>query len=221
MEAWGQTRKRNAISAAVTFAVATLNAVTCRGVQLSEDVDSDTPRTAREIARRSIALHCAIAAAHGVSKDDITEWLKEEQLWNEVTPREMTFISEDLNDDKEIVWMTWLVEAQVALLWSIGKLDELPPASAKCDTGIVVGAMPGLFEPTAPFIASATLRSAKDIEREEEIIYDVHCRVDQAVRKGKRIPRGYDKDVVFFRHYGLSWVSGYCGQSWDEVTPDT
>ena len=42
----------------------------------------DTPRTAREIARRAIALHCTIAAAHGVSKEDLIEWLKDERLWD-------------------------------------------------------------------------------------------------------------------------------------------
>lgn len=188
---------------------------------MNNDTDLDKPRTAQEIARRVIVLHCVIAAAHGVAKDDITEWLKEEQLWNELTPRELAFMTRDEHPRQEVIWMTWFVEAQVALLWSIEKLNELPPPTKKCDTGLVVAAMPDLFETTAPFIESAVLRSAAEIEREEETIYDIHCRVNQAIRKGEEIPEGYDKDVVFFRHYGLSWVMAYCGQSWDEVTPDT
>ena len=187
---------------------------------VNDDADFDKPRTAQEIARRVIALHCVIAAAHGVSKDDITEWLKEEQLWNELTPRELAFMTQDEHPKQEVIWMTWLVEAQVALLWSIRKLDELPPPMRKCDTSLVIAAMPGLFETTSPFIESAVLRSVEEMEREEETIYDIHCRVNQATREGEEI-RGYDKDVVFFRHYGLSWVTGYCGQAWDEVTPDT
>jgi hypothetical protein len=183
--------------------------------------DLDTPRTAHEIARRAIVLHCAIAAAHGVSKDDLTEWLQEERLWNEVTPRELTFFTQDRNPRKEVIRMTWLVEAQVALLWSVGKLVALPQPTGKCDTGLVIAAIPGLFESTSHFIESAVLRGREEIEQEEANIYDIHCRVDQATRKGEEIPDGYDKAVVFFRHYGLCWVRGYCGQSWDEVTPDT
>jgi hypothetical protein len=188
---------------------------------VGDDGSLDTPRTADEIARRAIALHCTIAAAHDVSKDDLTEWLKEERLWNELTPKELTFFRKDRNPRKEVIWMTWMVEAQVALLWSIKKLDALPEPTGKCETGIVIAALPGLFESTSPFIESAVLRSRPKIKREEARIYDVHCRVDQATRKGEEIPDGYDKDVVFFRHYGLCWVRGYCGQSWDQVTPDT
>lgn len=185
------------------------------------DARLDMPRTSEEIARRAIALHCTIAAAHGVSKDDITEWLKAEALWNELTPRESTFFRKSPNPRKEVNWMTWMVEAQVALLWSIGKLDALPQPTGKCDSGLVIAAVPGLFAPTSPFIASAALRSRAKINREEAKIYDIHCRVDHAKRKGAEIPGGYDKDTVFFRHYGLCWVRGYCGQLWDEITPDT
>lgn len=187
-----------------------------------DELDSpDTPRTAKEIARRAIALHCVIAAAHGVSKDDIREWLEEEDLWNDLTPRELRFFAEEENTRDEIIWMTWMVEAQVALLWAIGKLNSLPPVTDKCDTGPVVAAMPGLFDPTAPFIESAVLRNRDEIENAEGRIYDIHVDVVQANRKGELIPEGYDESVVFFRHYGLCWVSGYCGQDWDDVTPDT
>lgn len=188
---------------------------------MDDDANPDTPRTATEIARRVIALHCTIAAAHGVFKSDLTEWLQEEHLWNELTPRELTFFSKKKNPRKEVIWMTWLVEAQVALLWSIGKLAELSPLTGKCNVGQVIAAVPAMFEPTSAFIKSAVRRSREKIKREEANIYDIHCNVDQAKRKRVPIPNGYDESVVFFRHYGLAWVTGYVGQSWDEVTPDT
>ena len=190
------------------------------GVGMDDDANLDTPRAAEEIARRTIALHCTIAAAHEVSRDDLTDWLKEEGLWNELTPRESTFFAQDRHSRKEVIWMTWMVEAEFALLWSIGKLDSLPPPTAKCDTGLVMASMPALFESTSPFIESAVLHSREEIEQEEANIYDIHCRVGQAMRQGKETAEGYDKDVVFFRHYGLYWVRGSCGQSWDQVTPD-
>lgn len=80
------------------------------------------------------------------------EWLKDERLWNELTPRELTFFKQDRNPKKEVIWMTWLVEAQVAVLWSIGKLNALPQPTVKCDTGLVIAAMPDLGESTSPFV---------------------------------------------------------------------
>jgi len=117
--------------------------------------------------------------------------------------------------------MTWFVEAQVALLWAIGKLDCLPPLTEKCDTGPVVDAMPGLFEPTEPFIESALLRSPEELEREEVQLYDIRCQLEKDARTGIASPEGYNKYVAYYRHYGLSWVVGYCGQAWDDITPDT
>jgi hypothetical protein len=185
------------------------------------DANFHSLRTAEEIARRSLALHSAIAAAHGVSKTELIKWLKQEKLWDELTPRELAFITQDENRRKAVVWMTWFIEAQVTLLWSIQKLDELPPPVEKCDPASIIAAMPSLFGATSPFVESAVLRSAEEIKYAEESIYNIHCDINQAVRKGEKIPRDYDKDVVFFRHYGLSWISGYCEQSWDEITPDT
>lgn len=185
-------------------------------------VNLDKPRTAIEIARRVIVLHCVIAAAHGVSKQDITEWLNEERLWDELTPHELKFMKQEKLFNQQDRWrLTWFAESQLVLLWSIGKLNEIPSPTKKCDTKIVVDAMPGLFEETLPFINSAIRRSDEDIENAEENIYDIHCRVGQAIRKGEETPEGYDSDVVYFRHYGLAWVTGYLNQSWDQVTPDT
>lgn len=177
----------------------------------------DTPRTAREIARRVIVLHCVIAAAHGVSKSDIAQWLQEEQLWDELTPRELKFLAQKKNSIKETNFMTWMAEAQAMLLWAIQKLEKLPLPTEKCDTRPIVDAMPGLFETTIPFIESATLHSAKKIEQTEESIYELHCQVCKVGQTGQ--PANL-KDILFFRHYGMSWVIGYDGQSWDEVTPD-
>jgi len=181
----------------------------------------DTPRNAEEIARRAIALHCAVAAAHGVSKTDVTQWLQEEGLQAELTPREVMFLAGASPSKKDVGWMSWCVEAEFALLWSIQKIPKLPVPTSKCNTGLVMAAMPGLFEATESFIRSAVLRTAAEIEEEYERIYDIHSSVRDAMRHGAPIPDGYDKDVVFFRHYGFNWITGYCGQSWDEITPDT
>lgn len=181
----------------------------------------DTPRNAEEIARRTILLHCTVAAAHGVSKQDIAQWLQIEKLHAELTPREARFMAAAAPAQNEVTWMSWLAEAQFVLLWSIGKIGQMPLPISKCDTGLILKVMPGLFTTTNPFILSAKLRASGELEVEYERIYDIHCTVRGALRKGAQPPNGYDKDVVFFRHYALNWITGYCGQAWDEIRTDT
>jgi hypothetical protein len=46
----------------------------------------DTPRTAKEIAKRAIIISTIVACAYGDSKADNIRWLKQEGLWDEVSP---------------------------------------------------------------------------------------------------------------------------------------
>ena len=181
-------------------------------------VDTDTLRTSDEIARRSLALYAPIAAAHGVPKGDLAEWLKEEKLWGELTPRELRFLTQAEPPEKERIWMIWFGEAEYTLLWSIGKIESLPLPKSKCDTDLIIGAIP-LWQSTASFIHSAVLKEV-EVRQEAERIYDIRVDIGKELRRGVPPPDGYDKDVAFFRHYALNWVIGYCGQSWDEITPD-
>lgn len=183
--------------------------------------DHDVPRTAGEIARRVLVLHCVIAAAHGVSRDDLTKWLKDEELWEAASPLEQRFLSNSAPSDKEIINATWRVEAQVALLWAIGKIFGLGSLSEQCDTGPMVDGIPELFSSTKEFIDSAMLRKPDVIGEEYEKVYDSHWKARDAVRRNLPIPDGIEMGIVQERHYGFNWLTGYCGQEWDEITTDT
>lgn len=91
--------------------------------------------------------------------------------------------------------------------------------TGQCNTTPLVDAMPELFSSTSDFIESAILRSKVEIEEEYERIYDIHWKVRNAKRTG--VPIEYDGGVVQERHYAMNWITGYCGQAWDEITTDT
>ena len=183
--------------------------------------DHDVPRTANEIARRALVLHCMIAASHGVPRDDLTRWLEDEGLWESATLREKQFLSNSAPTEKEIINATWRVEAQVALLWAIGKISSLGSLSEQCDTGPIVDAIPELFSSTKDFIDSATVRDSVVITDEYVVVYNSHWKARDAVRRELPIPEGIDLGIVQERHYGFNWLTGYCGLDWDDITTDT
>jgi len=182
-------------------------------------VDHDIPRTAVEIAKRAIALHCVIAASHEVSRTAMSEWLKSENLYDELSPWERKFMETETNTRRDIIQASWRTEGQVALLWAIQKIDHMDPLTAQCNTTPLVDAMPELFSSTSDFIESASLRNKEEIEEEYERIYDIHWKVRNAKSTG--VPIEYDSGVVQERHYAMNWITGYCGQAWDEITTDT
>jgi hypothetical protein len=178
-------------------------------------------RSAEEIAKRVLVLQCVIAAAHGVSRDDLLEWLMEEDLMASVSKVESAFLHDSNPTEKARNRMQWMAEAQFTLMWAIGMISTLPEPKSRCDTAAIHKVIPGLFKSTKPFIADAVKREDEEIEDVEYRTYDIHVDVRQAIRHSKPPPHGYDKDVVFFRHYALAWLTDLDFESWDEVTPDT
>jgi hypothetical protein len=83
-----------------------------------------------------------------------------------------------------------------------------------------VEAIPGLFESTNSFTESAVHRDLKELQIYEEKLYNMRCDHAQA-QKNNVISKDIKKEMAFFRHYGFSWIVGYCNQLCDEITPDT
>lgn len=189
--------------------------------QNSDDADHDVPQTASDIARRALINQCVIAAGHGVPKSRLRNWLKQEGLWLHASPKEKGFLNIAKSSQRDIFSATWRAEAQVALLWSINKLKSLGTLAETCESGPLVDAIPDLGESTERFIATAKLRPRKKINQEYEVIYDAHCRLRDARRRGVEPPEAINADVIQERHYAFNWIMGYCGQSWDDITTDT
>jgi hypothetical protein len=74
---------------------------------------------------------------------------------------------------------------------------------------------------TAGFISSAQLRDEAEIRDEYEKIYDAHWRVRDARIHERPIPDCLDAGAIFERHWGFNWLTGYCGQEWDQISTDT
>ena len=183
--------------------------------------DPDTPRTAGEIARRAIVLHCVIAAAYDVSRENLIAWLKEEDLWEAASPAEQRFLTTATPPKQDTINAKWRAEAQVALLWAIGKIPSLGSLSESCDTGPLVDAIPAFFTPTKEFIETAVLRDEATIHEEYENVYDAHWKTRDAIRRKVPIPDDVKPSIVQERHHGFNWLTGYCGQEWDEISTDT
>jgi hypothetical protein len=116
---------------------------------------------------------------------------------------------------------TWRAEALLPLLWALGRIKSLTPATSICDLQLVQSVLPTLFTSTSEFISRATLRSEDDISEAHEAVYQAHWSVRDAQIKKRPVPNGYHAGVIQERHHALNWLIGYCGQDWDDITTDT
>jgi hypothetical protein len=184
-----------------------------------DDCSEPSNRSITEVASRAIVLHCVAAVGYGVSSQSVVSWLKNQSLWEVVSPHERAFLGSDSPDEKERNHARWRQEAQWALLWAIGKVAALGLPTKTCDTRMIVDEiMPGLGDSIESFISSARFRSPTEVLAEDDRIYNLHCYARNAFREGT-MPSDLVYDVLLQRRYAFEWLNG--DEDWDDVTTDT
>jgi hypothetical protein len=180
----------------------------------------DAPRTAKEIAKRAIIISSVVACAYGDSKADNIRWLKQEGLWDDVSPEELAFLTTK-TDKKTNHKFTWRIETLVPLLWVIQKIPSPQTLTEQCNMEAIKSAIVWPPASTKAFIESSFVRAESEISEEYEKIYHAHWSVRDAEINNKAIPDNLDPEVVYERHYAINWIIGYMGQEWDDISTDT
>ena len=180
----------------------------------------DEVRDESEIARRALALFGVVGLGLGAPHIDINSWLKEEDLWGELSPSELAYVSTKEPTKKQSIDATWKSEALIVLLWTLEKIEYLPAITEQCDTSIFQELLPPYANlSSAEFIASAKRHPDDILIRMADELMDYHWQARDAKIHSK--PTELDIEIIQERHHAINWVIGYDGAPWDEVTTDT
>jgi hypothetical protein len=182
----------------------------------------DVTRSPDEVARRALALFSVVGLAQGAERKLVRQWLRENELWDALSPIEAGFIDASPPSRRQVVNATWWSERLVMLLWALGEIDELPAADKQCDTREFQGVLPPFADVSVPaFIAHATLRADADLIEMADLVLGLHwaARNAELVDRAPRVP--VDVEIIQERHHAINWVIGYDSAPWDDVTTDT
>jgi len=186
------------------------------------DEPEDQVRTTEEVARRALVLFGFYAISVGGPRDEIVAWLREENLWNDVSPEESALFLKPDPTQREINNASWRSEALLMLLWSISKVESLPRANEQCNPSLFQELLPPYADLSpSEFISTASLRSEDELLEMASTCLDLHWQARDAHINGRPAPDHVDIEIVQERHLAINWVTGYCGLPWDEVTTDT
>lgn len=183
---------------------------------LIDDLPPDEIRDAQAIARRALTLFSTISLAFGNPRDEIVSWLKEEGLWEELSPTELAFVSSQNPTQKQKINASWQSEALIVLLWALGKVNKLPAPNEQCDTSL----FQKLF-PVAELMASAERRDDDALMDMADELEELHWQARHAKLRGRAIPSHLNIEIIQERHHAINWIIGYDGLPWDEVATDT
>lgn len=90
-----------------------------------ETTPGDEPRSASTVAKRAIALFAVVAVVLGADREQLTEWLHDVELWQELTPNEAEVITASAPSAKQMIDASWYSERLIILLWALN-LAEMP-----------------------------------------------------------------------------------------------
>jgi hypothetical protein len=180
-----------------------------------------TLRSPEEVGIRIACLFCVVGSAFEEGDSVYKEYLKEHDLWNHLTPDELSFLSNDNPNRKTVINFTWRSEALVVLMWATHLLNMLPLPRQQSDTGAIVSRFPGVDKSPWPFIRVIHLREKAEILDASDLIYRLHWATRQAGMDGKDAPAGLIPGVVQEWHHAINWITRYDDQDWDDVATDT
>ncbi len=184
--------------------------------------DNYHARDAKEIASRALALFGVIGVAFGAPRKDVISWLKEENLWDKLSPYELAYLSAKKPTRKQTINFSWESEALIVLLWALAKVEKIPEPDEQCDTSLFQKIMPPYSNVAVEeFVSSAERRAAECLLDMAGKIMQLHILARQAKYYSKQISQKIDIEIIQERHHAINWVVGYEGLPWDEVTTDT
>ncbi|MEF9388459.1 DUF4272 domain-containing protein [Ralstonia solanacearum species complex bacterium KE056] len=191
-------------------------------VDFEDSLPQDEIREAPAIAKRALALFAVVGLALGAPKDETVAWLRDESLWEELSPQELTFVSGSVPTERQFINASWRREALLILLWVLGLVEELPGLAEQCDTGKIQQVLPPFADISVKeFVSKAQRRSDRELLDMADILLNSHWMARDACIHNRPMPSNLDIGIIQERHHAINWVIGYDGLAWDEVTTDT
>jgi Domain of unknown function (DUF4272) len=196
------------------------------------DDDEVSLRDSAEVVKRLLVLYAVVLKAEDVSHQEMLGLMAEAHLWSSVSPAEKRFLHQDYPDPAECSKMEWRLECIWVLLWALGYIQALDWPSDMCDVQKLVQILKPHKANPLKFIATAKLRSKKEILDAADLTARIHWAIRDAYINNKPIPCNLDwssnndmllvtkcaaTGVVEERHRTLNWLICLGNADWDDV----
>ncbi len=175
---------------------------------------------------RLLILYALAYAGQNLSaRQKIAAWLQRENLWEEGSPEEKNFLSNPAPTEKELIELSWGLEAALTLGWALNLFDDLHEidntgTDEEMDT--FIEAIPALGNPTKDFLASLAYRNLDEIYAENLVNELATAYFRDLLILGGTDETNINRMVSYERHNVLNWVRQFSGiRDWDETDTST
>jgi hypothetical protein len=188
---------------------------------LFEPGDLARLRPSEDAIARAVVLYSVIAVREGAPVELVRESLEERGLTGWLSGRERRFIAQP-GDERELVEMSWRVEALAALAWALALVEELSLEGAE-------GVPADVFAPLDPDGSrggrdqDVRLRPVEQLADRLDAFYCAHwaAREQQLTRHYDPWPVQLVPGAIQERRHGLEWLFADRDLDWEDVDLST
>lgn len=175
-------------------------------------------RTLKEIIDRTYALLIIAVKGEGIEQEHLLRTVEDKKI-DSFSPIENHIYQAEALSDEERAYASWRYESLYAILWALGKMEDLKYPSDICDVQTVVSK---IFQPSREeFESSVILRNKTEVLDELDKTYRMNWACVDARINEQQVSGNLDSNVVYERHYSLNWLTKYQNQDWDDVQTNT
>ncbi|HKO79558.1 MAG TPA: DUF4272 domain-containing protein [Chitinophagaceae bacterium] len=197
----------------------TLNIPFIDHLPLIEEEHEARIRTPQEIAKRILVLtYLNYVSEEPDDREEVIEFLKEQELWDSVSSNEKVLFTKDLSDQEHIN-ISWRSEAIWLLLWVINVVDTINLPTEEVSIPQMLELLPDFMTDTKGFIQSASIRTVSEILDLSDLTYRLHW-ATRHTELNNLETLDLNSSIIQERHYAINWVT-YYEDNWDDITTDT
>jgi hypothetical protein len=176
-------------------------------------------RTPEEIAKRILVLmYLYYVSQKPWDRNNVTVFLKEQNLWDDVSSREKELFTKDLTGQEQNN-ILWRLEVIWLLLWAINKVDILELPVEQTNISKIFERIPGFMEDTEEFIQSSARRTTAEILESADLTYRLHWATQHTELNGP-LTLQLNSGIVRQRLYAINWLT-HNGADPEEITIDS
>ncbi|MCZ8260758.1 MAG: DUF4272 domain-containing protein [Beijerinckiaceae bacterium] len=175
-------------------------------------------RNSEEIVERIRCLFSVFLAVNRNDHPHARAIVEKHKLKSRLSRREQGILTFDLLTEADLADLSWGCESLVALGWSLGAIDVMPPPTNGIGPDYLALGWSLISEDSW---SGTTLRPLSDILDQRDLYYRYHWAVRDSWLKERPAPAGLIAGVVAERHRAFNWLTSDEWDDWDKVTTDT
>jgi hypothetical protein len=175
-------------------------------------------RSPQEVARRALGVFSVVGLALGAPKNEVVEWLQEQQLFETLTSSERRFIDAAKPSEQARINAGWLSERLIVLCWALCHVEQLPATDEQCDTGELQGNLPPFAETSVEdFIGRSTVRPDRQLLEMADTLHGWYREAEDRKTTGAPGQMPVDIEILQERCYAINWLIGFDDVPWYET----